>query len=77
MAPLARALVAANPQRVLWGSDWPHPNTLADAKDAATGISPRIPVDDAAVVNQVASWVPALPQRRLLLVDNPARLYGW
>jgi predicted TIM-barrel fold metal-dependent hydrolase len=77
MAPLAKALIAANPQRVLWGSDWPHPNSSPDSKDPVTGISPRIAVDDAAVLNQLATWIPTAPQRRVVLVDNPARLYGW
>ena len=40
-------------------------------------MSPRIKVDDVAVLNQVASWLPPAPQRRVMLVDNPARLYGW
>lgn len=77
MAPLARALVSANPQRVLWGSDWPHPNTSAAAVDPDTGTSPRIAVDDVAVLNQIPVWLPTMPQRRVLLVENPARLYGW
>ena len=77
MAPLAKALIAANPQRVLWGSDWPHPDTAAASRNLETGMSPRIKVDDVAVLNQVASWLPAAPQRRVMLVDNPARLYGW
>jgi predicted TIM-barrel fold metal-dependent hydrolase len=77
MAPLAKALFAANPQRVLWGTDWPHPNTSPDARNADTGLSPRLNVDDVALVNQLAVWVPTAPQRRVVLVDNPARLYGW
>jgi predicted TIM-barrel fold metal-dependent hydrolase len=77
MAPLAKALIAANPQRVLWGSDWPHPNTATDAVNADTGLSPRLPIDDVAVLNQVAAWLPTIPQRRGILVENPARLYGW
>jgi len=77
MAPLAKALVAANPQRILWGSDWPHPDTSPDARNPDTGNSPRLKVDDVAVLNQLASWIPTAPQRRVVLVDNPARLYGW
>lgn len=77
MAPLAKALVAANPQRMLWGSDWPHPNTSAAAADRETGMSPRLRIDDVAVLDQLAVWLPAIPQRRVVLVENPARLYGW
>jgi predicted TIM-barrel fold metal-dependent hydrolase len=42
--PLARALIAANPQRILWGSDWPHPDTGSGRKPSDT--SPMLPVDD-------------------------------
>jgi len=77
MAPLAKALFAANPQRVLWGTDWPHPNTSPDAKNPETGTNPRLTIDDAALLNQLAGWVPTIPQRRVVLVENPARLYGW
>jgi predicted TIM-barrel fold metal-dependent hydrolase len=77
MAPLAKALFAANPRRVLWGSDWPHPDTSPDSRNADTGTWPRLAVDDVTVLNQLAAWVPSMPQRRLVLVENPARLYGW
>jgi predicted TIM-barrel fold metal-dependent hydrolase len=77
MAPLAKALIEANPQRILWGSDWPHPNTSSDARNDETGLWPRLKVDDVAVINQLAAWMPTIPQRRVVLVDNPARLYGW
>jgi len=76
MAPLAKALVAANPQRVLWGSDWPHANTSPDARNAETGTNPRLEIDDIALLNQLAAWVPTIPQRRVVLVENPARLHG-
>ena len=77
MAPLAKALFAANPQRILWGSDWPHANTTSDARNPETGTWPRLPIDDVALLNQLAVWVPTIPQRRVVLVENPARLYGW
>jgi predicted TIM-barrel fold metal-dependent hydrolase len=75
MAPLARALVAANPQRILWGSDWPHPNTSAAAPRTPAGTAPRIPVDDPHVLNLFATWAPDPSVRRTILVDNPAALY--
>src|SRR4051794_958570 len=77
MAPLAKALFAANPQRILWGTDWPHPDTSSDARNPDTGNSPRLSIDDVAVLNQLAAWIPSIPQRRVVLVDNPARLYGF
>lgn len=75
VAPLARALVAANSARILWGSDWPHPGTTARAGAAA--VTPFLEVDDIGVLNQLAVWVPDERLRRTILVDNPARLYGF
>jgi predicted TIM-barrel fold metal-dependent hydrolase len=68
LIPFAKALVAANPDRVLWGTDWPHPNTSTGG---------RIPVDDRRLLNQFAVWVPDPQVRKKLLVDNPAGLYGF
>ncbi len=62
--PIARALVEASPTRVLWGTDFPHPNATHAA-------------DEADLVDLVPQFVAdALAQKRLL-VDNPARLYGF
>ena len=60
--PFARALVADAPDRVLWGSDWPHPNLA------------HVP-DDGELVDLIAQYAPDPAQRQALLVDNPARLY--
>ena len=77
VAPLAKALIAANPQRILWGSDWPHPDSSIVAGRKATDIAPLLPIDDGRVLNQLAVWAPDPAQRRTILVDNPARLYGF
>jgi len=61
---LARALVAAVPERMVWGSNWPHPNA-------------RRSPDDAALLDAVAEWVPDAATRQAILADNPARLYGF
>ena len=73
VAPLARALIAANPDRVVWGTDWPHPGHSKPPSE----ISPPIPVDDGALLNQLTVWAPDAATRRKILVDNPARLYGF
>jgi predicted TIM-barrel fold metal-dependent hydrolase len=75
MAPLARVLIAANPRRILWGTDWPHPNTSPSAARSDAGTWPRIPVDDVHVFNLFAAWAPDAGHRRTILVDNPAALY--
>ena len=61
---LARALVAAASERLVWGSNWPHPNAT------------RMP-DDAALLDALAEWAPDAAVRRAILVENPARLYGF
>jgi 2-pyrone-4,6-dicarboxylate lactonase len=62
--PFARALIEASPGRVLWGSDFPHPNL-----DHA--------VDEADLVDLIAAIAPQTAAQRRLLVDNPAQLYGF
>jgi predicted TIM-barrel fold metal-dependent hydrolase len=76
-APFARALIAANPQRILWGTDWPHPDSSQVAGRKATDIAPLLQIDDGRVFNQLAVWAPEAAQRKIILVDNPARLYGF
>ena len=77
VAPLARALVAANPERIVWGSDWPHPDSNAREGRKATDLAPAQPIDDGRVLNLLAEWVPDAAVRRGILVDNPGRLYGF
>ena len=77
VAPLAKALIAANPQRILWGSDWPHPDSSMVAGRKATDIAPLLQIDDGRVLNQLAVWAPDAAQRKTILVDNPVRLYGF
>ena len=75
-APLAQALIAANPQRVLWGTDWPHAG-IRPSGYSATNISPYFQIDDGRVFNQFPVWAPDPELRKTILVDNPARLYGF
>jgi len=74
MAPLARALIAVNPERILWGTDWPHPHAAAPAA-APDAIAPFYAIDDGLALNQLPLWTPDAAIRRKILVDNPARLY--
>ncbi|KLU27176.1 hypothetical protein EOS_05660 [Caballeronia mineralivorans PML1(12)] len=60
---VARALVEAAPDRVLWGTDWPH--TLAK----------EVKPDGAWLADQLSSWVSTAEQIKCILVDNPTRLY--
>jgi predicted TIM-barrel fold metal-dependent hydrolase len=77
VVPLARALIAANPRRVVWGTDWPHPDAHRRPGSTPTDVSPPLPIDDAHLLNQLPVWAPEAAIRRLILVDNPAELYGF
>ena len=63
VVPFARRLVETFPDRVLWGTDWPHPN-----------LKSHMP-DDGALVDFIPKVAPTPDLQRRLLVDNPARLY--
>ena len=63
--PFAQALVSAAPERCLWGSDWPH--VAVEGPMFNTG----------ALLDLLPLWVPEETVRNRILVDNPARLYGF
>jgi predicted TIM-barrel fold metal-dependent hydrolase len=77
VAPLAKALIAANADRVIWGSDWPHPNSNRVEGRKVTDVTPLFQIDDGRLLNQLAVWAPDPAVRKKILVDNPARLYGF
>jgi predicted TIM-barrel fold metal-dependent hydrolase/predicted NBD/HSP70 family sugar kinase len=76
MAPYARTLIAANADRIVWGTDWPHP-AHAPSPDKAHEPSPSYDIDDGLALNQLGLWAPDAATRRKILVDNPARLYDY
>ncbi|WP_269583944.1 amidohydrolase family protein [Roseibium sp. Sym1] len=63
VVPFARTLVEAFPERVLWGTDWPHPNMKSHMPD------------DGALVDVIPRIAPTPELQQALLVDNPMRLY--
>jgi D-galactarolactone isomerase len=63
---VAQGYAKAAPERVVWGSDWPHPSEPADKKP-----------DDAVLFDLLAVWVPDEAARHKVLVDNPAKLYDF
>jgi predicted TIM-barrel fold metal-dependent hydrolase len=65
ITPFAHALVAAAPDRLVWGSDWPH-----------VLLETTMP-NDGDLVDQIAVWVPDEAVRKRILVDNAERLYGF
>jgi predicted TIM-barrel fold metal-dependent hydrolase len=62
-APFAQQLVEAAPERILWGTDWPHPNIA------------RYMPNDGDLVDLIPLLLPEAATQRLVLVDNPHRLY--
>jgi predicted TIM-barrel fold metal-dependent hydrolase len=76
-AELAKALIAANPDRMLWGSDWPHPNGQKRAANERNSIEPFAPINDGRALNRFAGWAGSAEMIRRILVDNPARLYDF
>ncbi|MBT5659865.1 MAG: amidohydrolase family protein [Rhodospirillaceae bacterium] len=63
--PLAQALIEANEDRILWGTDWPHP--------VFKGTMPN----DGPLMDQLGTWAPDEKVRKKILVDNPSALYGF
>jgi predicted TIM-barrel fold metal-dependent hydrolase len=59
------ALVKANPEQVIWGTDWPHPRLEKDMPE------------DGHLLDLFNAWTPDAVLRKKILVDNPARLYGF
>lgn len=64
---LAKALIKVAPDRIVWASNWPHPNN-----------PPRDPMpDEGALLDLLLDWAPDDATRNKILADNPARLYGF
>jgi len=75
VVPFAKALIAANPDRIIWGTDWPHPDSVTPPGRKPTDVTPLLRIDDGKLLNQLVVWEPDAAVRRRILVDNPARLY--
>ena len=75
--PIVRALVDANPDHMLWGTDWPHPGGHPVIARSPDVIEPFNPIDDGNALNRFARWVGDAAHLRKILVDNPAQLYGF
>lgn len=65
VVPMAHALIAANPERMLWGTDWPHPNKF------------EAQPNDADLLDQLELWAPEEETRTRILVTNPVELYDF
>jgi predicted TIM-barrel fold metal-dependent hydrolase len=76
-APLARALIAANSDRIVWGTDWPHPDSVTPPSKKPSDVTALFQIDDGRLLNQLPAWAPEPSTRKKILVDNPTQLYGF
>jgi predicted TIM-barrel fold metal-dependent hydrolase len=76
-APLAKALIAANADRIIWGTDWPHPDSVTPPGRQVTDVTSLFQIDDGRLLNQLPVWAPDVATRNKILVDNPTQLYGF
>jgi len=65
VVPIARAYIEAAPDRIIWGSDWPHP------------VSVKQPPNEGDLLELLYRFAPDESERRKILVDNPAALFGF
>ena len=65
LLPLVAALVAANPEQLVWGSDWPHTELASEVPQTST------------LVDLLPAWLPDPATRARICALNPARLYGY
>lgn len=65
IAPVARALIGMAPERMLWGTDWPHPTEKSSKPD------------DALLLDLFANWIGRPDWQQLVFVSNPSKLYGF
>ena len=66
VTPIAKALIKHAPDRLVWGSDWPHTNMWGKTMP-----------DDGDLVDLIGEWMPDEATRKKILVDNPAKLYAF
>lgn len=65
LAPFAQALIETAPDRLVWGTDWPHPHFQGEMPNTTV------------LFDRLADWLPDAGLLHRVLVDNPARLYGF
>jgi predicted TIM-barrel fold metal-dependent hydrolase len=72
VVPFAKALIAAGPDRMLWGTNWPHPG---NARGPISQVTRYQVVDNPALLRIFAEECPDSAMRKMILVDTPQRLY--
>src|SRR3546814_12347831 len=75
MQPIVRAMIEANPDRLLWGSDWPHTGMWHDIDRLMEELEPFHPVDDGNALKLMNRWIADAGILSKILVNNPDRLH--
>jgi len=73
---IAQTLIDANPDRMLWGTDWPHPGAWPGVPRQREAIEPFHPINNARALQRLSEWTTPSQWTRILM-DNPARLYDF
>jgi predicted TIM-barrel fold metal-dependent hydrolase len=73
MTPLAHALIEAGRDRMLWGTNWPHPDQVPGRP--ITEVTPYHKIDNRNLVRLLGEWCPDASTRQMILVETPQRLY--
>jgi predicted TIM-barrel fold metal-dependent hydrolase len=76
VAALAETLIKANPERIVWGTDWPHPGHRKPGM-SAVDVQAFQPIDNGIAVDRLVGWAGSRERLERILVSNPARLYGF
>ena len=77
VAQLAQALIKCNPERMVWGSDWPHPGGHMSGPRNIEQSEPFNPIDDGAALNRLKRWAQTPEMLQKILVTNPSVLYNF
>jgi predicted TIM-barrel fold metal-dependent hydrolase len=77
VADLVYALIEANADRMLWGSDWPHPGAPLGKVRHRDTVESFNPIDDGHAINRLMHWIKSPVTLAKVLVHNPGRLYGF
>ncbi|WP_321865869.1 amidohydrolase family protein [Paraburkholderia tropica] len=77
IAPFAQALIQTRPDRMLWASDWPHTGSASHRDGDLSRVEPFRNEDAGRALNHVLAWADTTAVRQQILVENPARLYGF
>jgi predicted TIM-barrel fold metal-dependent hydrolase len=75
IAELSARLISANPEQILWGSDWPHTNR--ELGKTPIEVSAYRPISSSSLEAGINAWLPTSVLKEQVLVTNPARLYGF